>query len=359
MMPTYVHVTQRGGMRVQRAVELFDLREWVDEFYPDQKGTTTDPDLIRVKCEQCGDWKYRLYIHLENKLAYCHNCGYDPKNLIQFLMDHEDKSRAHVISDLVRLVRPSDDEFQETIRRLTQEEGDYIDEEDPPLELKSTELPPHTHRLWTQVQVKGPVGKQVEKLQAKAKKYLRSRGINGPLAYRQRLYVCYAGKQRNRIVFPVVMNGKTVSWVARAIDRSAPGEKYINPPGVDQGTVLWGFDNARVYKEVIITEGVFDALKVGDNAVVSFGKNVTPAQVSLIEIHWDSAVLLLDPDAMEKAYKVAKSMAIPVKVALLPPGVDAGESDPADLRRLIEKAPLLHTDADFQQQVSGMLATLD
>ncbi len=127
----------------------------------------------------------------------------------------------------------------------------------------------------------------------------------------------------NTVLIPVVMNDTHVGWQARLLydpDKlddsrcamlglawdSRKGKyvrppKYFTMPGMSKGEVLWNFDNARASDTVVVTEGVFDAAKVGRCAVATFGKNVSAAQVALLQQYWRHIVLLLDPDAANEA----------------------------------------------------------
>ena len=128
------------------------------------------------------------------------------------------------------------------------------------------------------------------------------------------------------VVVPVTVGGKQIGWQSRLLydpdkldnDRCAmlgfawdpKKEKYIRPPkyftmpGMDKREILWNFDNARRSDTVVVTEGVFDAARVGKCGVATFGKAVSDKQVSLLQQYWKHIVLLLDPDAMREAGKV-------------------------------------------------------
>ncbi len=132
----------------------------------------------------------------------------------------------------------------------------------------------------------------------------------------------------NTVMAKVVMGERLVGWQARLMydpDKlddarcamlglaydSAKGRyvkppKYFTMPGMDKGEVLWNFDNARMSDAVVVTEGVFDAARVGRCAVATFGKNVSNAQVNLLQQYWRHIVLLLDPDAAEEAGRLRR-----------------------------------------------------
>lgn len=159
---------------------------------------------------------------------------------------------------------------------------------------------------------------------------------------------CYCGAGRqffkgvfdttNTIVAPVTVDGKGVGWQARLLydpDKlddagcamlgfkwDAKKAKYVRPPkyftmpGMDKREVLWNFDNARRSDTVVVTEGVFDAARVGRCGVATFGKAVSDTQVGLLQQYWRHVVLLLDPDAGKEARRTK---------AMFGPTVDAVE----------------------------------
>lgn len=152
------------------------------------------------------------------------------------------------------------------------------------------------------------------------------------------------------VVAPIVMNGKTVGWQARLLydpDKLDAAKcrmmgfawnpekgKYIRPPkymtmpGMDKREILWNFDNARKSDTVVVTEGVFDAAKVGKCAVATLGKAVSEQQVNLLQQYWRNVVLLLDPDAEKDTSRLKMRFGPTVRVIplLLQGYKDAGEA---------------------------------
>ena len=93
------------------------------------------------------------------------------------------------------------------------------------------------------------------------------------------------------------------------------------------------FDNARESDTVVVTEGVFDAIRVGKCGVATFGKAVSETQVGLLQQYWRHVVLLLDPDA-EKAIEQTRAMFAPtvdVVTVALRGYKDAGETPRVEL----------------------------
>lgn len=124
------------------------------------------------------------------------------------------------------------------------------------------------------------------------------------------------------VVAPVVMNGKALGWQSRLLydpekldaarcrmmgfawdaekGKFVKPPKYMTMPGMDKREILWNFDNARQSDTVVVTEGVYDAARVGRCAVATLGKAVSDQQVGLLQQYWKHVVLLLDPDAAKE-----------------------------------------------------------
>lgn len=101
------------------------------------------------------------------------------------------------------------------------------------------------------------------------------------------------------IVFPDFDPDGNLIYVVYRYAGDPPPEgvpKTLNP-SVPRSKVLWGFWRARSYPEVVICEGVFDALRVGMNAVALLSKSVTKDQIILMQKEGvRRVVLFLDAD---------------------------------------------------------------
>ena len=177
------------------------------------------------------------------------------------------------------------------------------------------------------------------------------------------LCYCSTGRQfhhgvfdtTNTVVAPVTVGGKGVGWQARLLydpdkldnakcamlgfEWNAEKGKYVRPPkyftmpGMDKREVLWNFDNARKSDTVVVTEGVFDAIRVGRCGVATFGKAVSETQVGLLQQYWRHVVILLDPDAPKETQRV-KAMfgpTVDVVAVTLRGYKDAGETPQQEL----------------------------
>lgn len=157
--------------------------------------------------------------------------------------------------------------------------------------------------------------------------YLRQRKFD-PVALSRNFGLSYCRKGKafaggvfntsGTIVIPVYENGKLIAWQSRLLydpskvkeeEKEAYGfvkdekgkfkvpPKYFTQPGFRKGEHLFNFDQARRFGFCVVTEGAFDAMRVGRCAVAAFGKGVTDTQVQILKTYWPVVVLLLDPDA--------------------------------------------------------------
>jgi len=128
----------------------------------------------------------------------------------------------------------------------------------------------------------------------------------------------------NTIIFPMFFQQRVVGWQSRMLAepedltdqylsmngfrRDDSGKwmrppKYFTSPGFPKGRVMFNFDLAIKTDFIVICEGVFDAMAVGNSGVATLGKGVTDEQVKMIATYaWNSHVIvLLDDDAIEES----------------------------------------------------------
>jgi len=142
---------------------------------------------------------------------------------------------------------------------------------------------------------------------------------------------------RNRIVFPIKMNGAMVGWQCRFIgdaDWKTTGiPKYYSMPGMKKGRMLYGLDAAKDKPFVIVVEGPTDLHALGNVAVCILGSSLSQHQRLLLGTYWSQRpiVLMLDGGAaeIEKVKKMRDKLLIDlpkaqIVTALLPDGLDPG-----------------------------------
>lgn len=168
------------------------------------------------------------------------------------------------------------------------------------------------------------------------RKYLTSRNFNPKLLHDKYKVVGggITGDWKYRIIIPLIINGKIVSWTGRSILEKSK-LKELNIPryknlSIEESVInpketLFNLDNS-LRKEVIITEGCFDVMRFGglnfnknDNIICSFGTTMTEGQLKVIVDRYEKVFMMFDnePEAQKKARKYGlqlSSMGLSVEV---------------------------------------------
>lgn len=204
--------------------------------------------------------------------------------------------------------------------------NETYDMNDTGYELKSVDLP-YGYRP-----IEGP------------EEYLTERGIPWKYAERHDWGYGDAGYCKDRIIVPYFMKGHLVYWQARATWQGKGKEfkKVFNPKGISAKGILYNYDVASEYEEIIITEGFIDAVKVGPDAVSTNGKRLHPEQAEFIKASGCKSVIMAwDSDSwtdgtektkarrakrcsMQQAVDLLRDYEIKVRCAKLPEGRDPG-----------------------------------
>jgi len=153
--------------------------------------------------------------------------------------------------------------------------------------------------------------------------------ITPHLVHTYKIGVCWHGRYRNRlIVCDINDNGEPIYWIARDITGKAQ-KKVLNPDekthGVGSAKIPFNFSLAKRYPTLIITEGVFDALYVGPNAIATYGSTIKKQHVTWMagQGKFEKVILLYDADVcMEELQKQASIVAsvFPTYICKLPVG---------------------------------------
>lgn len=117
------------------------------------------------------------------------------------------------------------------------------------------------------------------------------------------------GRYKWRIIAPIYLNGKLVSYQGRDItDKSEMKYKACKSEEevIDHQDIVYGYDLAEG-DSCIVEEGVTDVWRLGPGAVCCFGISFTIAQVNLIAKRWSKVFILFD--AEEQAQKQANILA--------------------------------------------------
>jgi len=288
--------------------------------------------LYNYFVKRLGAYKYRNgwlrvpicpYCHREQKMGInlntyrtnCFRCGEHPSPA-QMVMDIEGLD---TYSELITFLRNGD--FTE----LT-----FTEEKVELSEAKPVYLP-DGFKLITQ---------GTSTLANSFRKYVIKRGFQPEALARHGVGYCTKGEYFGYLIIPFYTEGNLRYWNARLVIGSGP--RYNNPPkditGLGKEFIIYNSDALGLYNQVFICEGAINALTMGDNAIATMGKAVSRYQInSLIKSQSKRFILLLDPDAKDKAIDLALKLVNfkSVKVVYLPEGKDCNDIGRKEVMKLV------------------------
>lgn len=327
-------------MTISAAIERFDLEMYIQNF-----GATalTKPGEWVLDCPACGK-EDKVHVNTNKKFWHCWVCEqyrirFDGRRvpvvgaggvlaLIQLL---EGCSKERAVSIVLSQI-PTADAFDLDALEADSDDPDYLSDQQTDIQPARAISPPE---YWQPIT---DVGYGILT-------YLARRGITKLDVRQYGLVYCQAGRYANRLIFPVWERRRLVYFQARAM-WEAQGRRFLktlNPPNVEGAAsateVLFNLDTARQYPRVAITEGPIDAIRVGPDAVATFGKKISMIQilkmkyagVRAIDLMWDGPSKTEPygawPEMLQAASKLA-GMFNDVRLVFLPEG-DPGDYEPA------------------------------
>lgn len=159
--------------------------------------------------------------------------------------------------------------------------------------------------------------------------------------------MCYSGFYRDRLIIcDVNEKQEPIYWIARDVTGKVPKKRKVLNPIADANSVgssdlLFNISLAKNYKSAIITEGLFDALYIGNNGVASYGEGLKQSHIYwLLKAGFDEVILLYDADVpMERLEKSASllSLYFRTRICKLPSG-DPDEWERSKLAEFIDSS---------------------
>lgn len=255
-------------------------------------------------CPYCGR-KEKLGINLSSYRTNCFRCGAHPSPA-QLIMDVEN---LETWSELINLL--NNGEYNE-LR--------YTDEKVVLPEKKTFSLP----EGFTNIRF------GTSQLARTMRGYISSRGFDVEVLSKLGVGYCTEGKLFGYLILPFYYGSELRYYNARNVVGAGP--RYQNPDkdftGLGKEFIIYNHDSLAMYKTTYICEGVFNALTMGERAVATMGKHISAYQINeLIKAPCERYIILLDPDAKEKAIDLGLKLVHhkKVKVVFLPDGKDVND----------------------------------
>lgn len=236
-----------------------------------------------IPCPECDVHRvkeFRLWFNVEKNAGTCYKChrGFDAVALVQFL-------EGVGLGEAFRLLKENTvggvlslTKLQQRVQEAFSETGERELEPLPEAQLPDEFLSCSDYDVdeWPSY-VMARVG---------SIKTVRNYGIGW----------CERGYFRQRLIIPITMNGVTVSFIARDMTGKAE-RKVLYPKGCHTGRMLFNYDRARNFSQVVLVEAALDALRVGPRAMALFGTSLSDEQASLLsKAGVREVVVMLDGD---------------------------------------------------------------
>ena len=239
---------------------------------------------ISVTCPVCrtnsksSAKKRKLSICLEKGIYHCWVCETKGRNIAKFAVRHTNANK-NVFATLNELY-----EFD-----------DVNEEKEPEYILR---LPDDFCLL---VNTTGRLG-------SIANSYLHKRGLTQNDLLRYKIGISDEYEYVNRIIFPSFCEDMKLNYfLSRTYDETEK-RKYKNCK-IQRKDIIFNEHLIEWDRQVVLVEGVFDAIKAGDNSIPMLGSWIDESHYlfkKIVQEH-TPVVLGLDPDAIEKTMKIAKN----------------------------------------------------
>lgn len=191
------------------------------------------------------------------------------------------------------------------------------------------------------------------------REYLRKRNFNPKFLHEKYKIVGggIAGAWKYRIIIPLILDGKIVSWTGRTIlskekqqENKIPRYKNlsIEQSVIDPKSILYNLDNCKD-KTAVLTEGAFDVIRMGDGFFCSFGTELTQSQISTIKQRFEKVFVMFDneKEAQSKARKFGLQIAsIGVEVEIVDAYSDFNKNDGGELNA--EEVAIIRKELGFR-----------
>jgi len=173
-------------------------------------------------------------------------------------------------------------------------------------------------------------------------RFLEKRRVSIKTCEKYHVGFCKYGKYAQRLIIPIYFENKLVGFQGR--DVTGKSNMKYNTSETKINNYLYNY-NSNINEKIIIVEGVFDAWRLGENTLCSFGTHLTSHQQKLIiNKRPKQVVFAWDGNAYLKAKHQAKQLRPfidDIKVIQLPINEDPDSLDRKKIFQLVEKTNLL------------------
>jgi len=274
-------------------------------------------------CPYCKHHKRKFSVNVAKGYYKCWICDTRGKNIYRVIRrfgNHHDKAAWREFTDAVDFNK-LEDLFAEFV-----EEKQVLEIPESFVSLANKDMPPTGFA---------------------ARNYLRKRGISKQDIVWWKMGYCTSGEYEGRIIIPSFdEDGDLNYFVSRAYDGKAY-PKYKNPPA--SKNIVFNELFVDWTSDIILVEGVFDAIVAGRNSVPLLGSTLNQNSVLLQSIVKEDAgvYVALDPDAKMKELEIIKTLLdfdIEVWKVDIGDNEDVGSMRKDQFQKCLENATLITSD---------------
>jgi DNA primase len=284
------------------------LREVLIEIFGE--GHEYKSGQFRVNCiaPGCDDSTANLEINVEQGIFHCWKCDYSGfvRQLFKDILGKDvDLDEEYISADALRKFQQEGLQWGEPVSAQGKEFGG---------------LPKEFVPLWDK--------RSLSMAGEKALQYALTRMTLEDIV-KYKVGYCGLGDYKWRVIVPIYEGGEIVYFVGRAIFRDMLPYRNSDSPKRD---VIFNFERALKVGRGVLVEGVFDAIKIGEDPVVgmaALGTSLSEEQIYKLNQIPDLTIMF-DQDAKLKTYKIRDKLVglqRKPKVFILPHG------DPDDFSR--------------------------
>ena len=236
-------------------------------------------------CPKCKHHKPKLSVNLKKGYFKCWVCDYSGRKISRLIRNHgsfTDFKQWRSYDDQIELT-----DFDKLLSVFKKEEEATL------------ELPSEFNSL---------VGSNTAFSSLAARRYLRGRAITKGDIQKYMIGFCNEGKYKGYVVVPSFnMSGAVNFFIAR--NYAGGWRNYMNPR-VPKSKIIFNELFLDFYQEITVVEGVFDAIKAGNNSVPLLGSTLSEESKLFQKIAlYDTPVYLaLDYDAEAKSIRMIKKL---------------------------------------------------
>jgi DNA primase len=239
---------------------------------------------LLFRCPYCEHHKKKFSVNLDKGYYKCWVCDTRGKNIYRVIRRF---GTYHNKSQWLQLTSEIDYNKLEDFFTEKSEEKQVLEMPDGFVSLANKDIPPTGFA---------------------ARNYLRKRDISKQDIVWWKMGYCSKGEYEGRIIIPSFDDeGDLNYFVSRSYDK-AFYPKYKNPPA--SKNIIFNDLFVDWSSDIILVEGIFDAIVAGRNAVSLLGSTLNQHSVLLRKIVKEDAgvYIALDPDAKKKELEIIKTL---------------------------------------------------